>query len=42
MAHEAQYRRKTPEKWQRIWSQLLAGRYILILTEPLISEIYYE
>lgn len=42
MAHVAEYRKRTPEKWQVFWNHLKTGRAVLILTEPLISEIYYR
>jgi predicted nucleic acid-binding protein len=42
MAHIAEYKGKTPEKWQRVWNQLSLDRSIIILTEPLVSEIYYR
>lgn len=42
MAHLAQFQSKTPEKWKRIWNQFFANNYIMILTEPLISEIFYQ
>ena len=42
MAHLAEYQGKTPEKWKRILKQLFSGNYMMILTEPLISEIFYQ
>jgi len=42
MAHLAEYKGKVPEKWQRVWNQLSLDIGILILTEPLVSEIYYR
>jgi predicted nucleic acid-binding protein len=42
MAHTTEFRKKTPEKWRRVWDQLYSGKNIMILLEPLISEIYYQ
>lgn len=42
MAHLAEFQRKTPEKWKRIWNQFFSNNYIMIFTEPLISEIFYQ
>lgn len=41
MAHLAEYKHKTPEKWQKYWNSLYSGEDILFLTEPLVSEVYY-
>lgn len=42
MVHLAEFKHKTPEKWKRIWNQFFSNNYIMILTEPLISEIFYQ
>jgi predicted nucleic acid-binding protein len=42
MVHTAEFRRRTPEKWVRLWNQLYSGNRILVLIEPLISEIFYQ
>lgn len=36
------YEDDLPEKWKRIWAQIQTGQYRLLVTEPLISELFYR
>jgi predicted nucleic acid-binding protein len=42
MVHTTEFQEKTPEKWKKTWNQVYLGKYIMILVEPLVSEIYYQ
>jgi predicted nucleic acid-binding protein len=42
MVHTTEFRRRTPEKWKRVWEQVYSDKYKLVLLEPLITEIYYQ
>jgi predicted nucleic acid-binding protein len=42
MVHTTEFRNRTPEKWEKIWKEVYSGKHLLILLEPLITEIYYK
>lgn len=41
MVHISCFEDRVPNKWKRQWDQIRFGHYELLLTEPLISEIFY-
>lgn len=41
MVHVTCFEDRVPNKWKRAWDQIRFGHYKLLLTEPLISEMFY-
>ena len=42
MVHVTCFENRVPNKWERTWDLIRFGHYKLLLTEPLISEIFYN